>query len=188
MKRLFTNAADALFDAKPFSPVEFQDRVAVLRSTLTRTSQSRRARSRPQPRTHSSPICGLARAGVLIGNARHLESSGTDADRQPVLGGDARIWTTWNFTALFRRGTQADFTKSSTEALPRSIPFQNAHSICESRHCSPPLPLRSSQISTQMSASDLSELCDTGDLPAYGRLCSASKVNSTAPRQHGSRQ
>src|SRR5712691_6589561 len=51
-------------------------------------------------------------------SARHSESSGTDASRQRVLAGDARIWTTWNFPALCRGDTPADVMESLIKELP----------------------------------------------------------------------
>src|SRR5450759_2442764 len=41
-------------------------------------------------------------------SARHSESSGTNAGRQRVIAGHARIWPTWNFAALCRGDTPAD--------------------------------------------------------------------------------
>src|SRR5258705_13324799 len=52
-------------------------------------------------------------------SARHSESSGTDAGRQRVLAGDARIWTTWNFASLGRGDTPADVMRSLIKELPR---------------------------------------------------------------------
>src|ERR1700686_346688 len=49
--------------------------------------------------------------------ARHSESSGTDAARQRVLTGDARIWTAWNFAAHGRRDTPADVESLIKELL-----------------------------------------------------------------------
>jgi hypothetical protein len=70
-----------------------------------------------------NPICRLARADMDLGDAsesaRHSESSGTDAARQRVLTGDARIWTAWNFAAHGRRDTPADV--ESIKELPRLI-------------------------------------------------------------------
>src|SRR6266550_6252448 len=93
------------------------------RLLLRGISQSRCARSWPQAHADSNPICRLARAGMDLGNApesaRHSESSGTDAGRQRVLAGDARIWTTWNCAALGRGDTPADVMEPLIKELPR---------------------------------------------------------------------
>ena len=69
------------------------------------------------------PFAAWQRTGMDLGNApesaRHSESSGTDAGRQRVLAGDARIWTTWNFDALCRGDTPADVMESLIKELPR---------------------------------------------------------------------
>jgi hypothetical protein len=55
--------------------------------------------------------------GNAAESARHSESSGTDAGRQRVFAGDARIWTTWNFAALCRGDTPADIMASLIKEL-----------------------------------------------------------------------
>ena len=45
---------------------------------------------------------------MLPKSARHSQSSGTDAGRQRLVAGDARIWGTWNFAALCRRDIPGD--------------------------------------------------------------------------------
>lgn len=51
--------------------------------------------------------------------ARHSDSSGTDADRQRVLAGEARLWTAWNCAALGRGDTPADVTEWLIQELPQ---------------------------------------------------------------------
>ena len=62
--------------------------------------------------THSNPICRLASAGLVRGNAsepaHHPEPSGTDADRQCGFARHARVWRAWNFAALDRGNTFGD--------------------------------------------------------------------------------
>src|SRR5262245_53189202 len=73
-------------------------------------------RSQPQANVGFNPICRLARAGLVRGNAsepaRYPEPSGTDADRQCGVARDARVWRTWNFAALDRGHTSRDIMGS----------------------------------------------------------------------------
>src|ERR1700730_14632084 len=84
-------------------------------------AQSRCTRSQPKAQIDSNSICRLARAGLVRGNAsepaRHSESSGTDAGRQCVIGGDARIWRSWNFAALGRGNPPGDLMGSLIKEL-----------------------------------------------------------------------
>src|SRR6516162_9243425 len=84
---------------------------------LLRTiTQSRCTRSQAQAQVDSNPICRLARAGLVGGNAsepaRYPEPSGTDADRQRGIARDARVWRTWDFAALDRGNTAGDIMGS----------------------------------------------------------------------------
>ena len=60
-----------------------------------------------KPRLIPVPFAAWHALGLVCGNAtkpaRDAESSGADAGRQCVVAGDARIWRTWNFTALASR-------------------------------------------------------------------------------------
>ena len=85
---------------------------------LRRIAQSPCPRSQPEAQVDSSPICRLAVAGLVRGNASapadHPEPIGTDADRQCGVATDARIWRAWNFAALDRGNTSGDIMGSLT--------------------------------------------------------------------------
>ena len=95
------------------------------RLLLRGIAQSHRQRGRTQAHLDSGPICRLARAGMDRGNAakpaHHSKSSGTDAGRQRVIAGHARIWRTWNFPARGRGNTPGDVMGSLIKELLRLV-------------------------------------------------------------------
>src|SRR6266404_3721992 len=80
-------------------------------------------------------------------SARHSEPSGTDAGRQRVFAGDARIWRPWNFAALGRRDTPADVT---TLLIQR--PRQHSPVSPEPSAFSDPSPRGSAPISAEVTS------------------------------------
>src|SRR5205823_920877 len=75
-----------------------------------------RPRSQTQVHANSNPICCMACAGLVRGNAAtpasHSESSGADANRQRFIPRDTRIWRAWNIAAFDRGDTPGDIMGS----------------------------------------------------------------------------
>jgi hypothetical protein len=102
-----------------------QSSAAALASTPTRNCSEPLHRSQGQAHVDPNSICRLVRAGLVRGNApkpaHYPQSSRTDAGRQRVVAGNARIWRPWNFTALGRGNSPGNIMGALIKRVSRIV-------------------------------------------------------------------